>query len=196
VKVEFDTPKAIARERKRLADEREALDKEKQEIREQSTEVRLEKNRVARLANLLATGELQTAEARMVQQQAPDPRAAELVEEAKMNLHREQGLSALGRPPEEYIRANAMVHFRAKRDEAAEQIAKIEKCLEKPNVSLGGRQRAEVDELRLIVDAWPNVEKACRIGEEMFALRERRKEIVAEQAQLAETRRRNALAVA
>jgi hypothetical protein len=178
---------------------------ELEQIEEDSTARRREKNRQATLQALNALADARRAESRQINS-APLPPEHEELRQSNMNLLsqirglEDRATSGVGAFPEKYIRGDAVAHFRkqfadaeAKQSTLQDQINRIERH---PNATAGGRLRNELAEAESVTGDWPKVEKLCRFGEQIFALKQDIAANQQRQSELQNQRRESVLATA
>jgi hypothetical protein len=197
----MDSPMSVSKWEAEL----KRLESEKLQILEESTERRLENNRRATMAAMNALTDARRAESRQINS-APLPPEYEELRQSNMSLLsqirglEERATNGVGAFPEKYVRGDAVAHFRkqfaeaeAKQSTLQDQINRVERH---PNATAGGRLRQELAEAEAITGEWPKVEKLCRFGEQIFALKQDIAANQQRQSELQNQRRESVLATA
>jgi hypothetical protein len=179
--------------RQRLRD----LRAEEQQIREESTAFRMEKNAREQREAIVEAQALERQVNDAIAAEGPTPREVELTTMLKESIHNEQALvRRLGLPlPEKFIRADAVVHFRAERDKAQNRIDEIHRTAQSQQVSLGQRSREELAECEARINGWKKIQSLCEMGERVWRERQDRQALVDEKNQLEAERKQRVMAL-
>jgi hypothetical protein len=148
------------------------------------------------------------AEKALVAAVGPTPRENEIKERIQDLMHLEQELTRSNRLsatgitdvrylPTKYVRGDAVEHFGAEAKAAEKEKTKLTAQFDShPNVSPGPRIVSRLRELGAVIDEWPRTEKLCQIGERVFAIREERRSLQEELADIQAAKRNEVLQVA